>query len=114
MRVVICWTGLSGYVAACWRALAAREGIELRVVAFSKVGIGQAPFREDIAQGLPADFVDEKYLGDPKHVADLVAAHRPDVVVIAGWAVPAFNVLPFDARLGSAKFVMAMDTPRSA
>ena len=112
MRLVICWIGISGYLAACWRALARREGIDLRLVVFHTVGSTDAPFRDGIAAGVPADFLDEKHLADGARVADLVAAHRPDVIVIAGWAVPAFNGLPFDPRLASAKFVMAMDTPR--
>ncbi len=38
MRLVICWAGISGYLAACWRAMAARRGITLKVITFDTIG----------------------------------------------------------------------------
>jgi glycosyltransferase involved in cell wall biosynthesis len=111
LRVVICWVGMSGYLVACWRALALRAGIDLRLVVFPTVGTVNAPFRADLVDGLAGDFLDEKYLGDTEHVAALVAAHQPEVVIIAGWAIPAFNGLISHPKLAAAKFGMAMDTP---
>lgn len=115
MRVVICWAGHSGYLAACWRALADRSsanGIDLRFVVFPTVGTANAPFRGDLLAGLPADLLEERYVDDAARVAERVVRHRPDVVVIPGWLVPAFTALAFDARLSAARFVLAIDTPR--
>src|SRR4051812_29726203 len=40
MNVVFCWSDISGYMAACWRALAAIEDVRLFVIAF-EVGSGE-------------------------------------------------------------------------
>jgi glycosyltransferase involved in cell wall biosynthesis len=112
LRIVICWIGVSGYLAAGWRALAARKGVDLRLVLFPTIGSGSAPFRPDLTAGLPVDSLDEGHVEEVDRVAALVAAHRPDVVVIPGWATPAFRGLPFRKELEGAKFVLAMDTPR--
>ena len=37
MRIVICWSHVSGYMAACWRALAATPGVDLFVLGFGTV-----------------------------------------------------------------------------
>src|SRR5689334_2985955 len=91
LRVVICWGGISGYLAACWRALAACEGIDLHLVLFPSVMATDAPFDRKILSGLPADVLGPEYLDDARHVARIVTAHRPDVVVIPGWYIPAFR-----------------------
>jgi glycosyltransferase involved in cell wall biosynthesis len=113
LRIVICWISVSGYLAACWRALAARRsaGIDLKLVVFPAIGSGNAPFAKSLTEGLPAECLEEKHTADADRVAALVEAHKPDVVIIPGWAIPAFKALPFNPRLASSRFVMAMDTP---
>ena len=112
MKVVICWTSVSGYMTSCWRALAASPGVDLRLVMFPTHSAANAPFDLNLTRGLACEALDERYLDAADHVAGLVAAHRPDVVVVPGWAVPAFTTLPFDPRLAGVRFIMAMDTPR--
>jgi glycosyltransferase involved in cell wall biosynthesis len=114
LRIVICWVGASGYLAACWRALAARRsmGLDLKLVLFPTIGTGNAPFAKSLTEGLPAECLEERYTSDADRVAALVEAHEPEVVIIPGWATPAFTALPFNPRLSSARFGMAMDTPR--
>ena len=112
MRVVICWISISGYLAACWRALAERDGIDLRLVVFPSLGTADAPFRADLSAGLPVDLLEENYTDDVDHVAGLVAAHAPQIVVIPGWVVPAFRALASHPALRGAKFILTMDTPR--
>lgn len=31
LKIVICWTEISGYMNACWKALARRPGIDLQI-----------------------------------------------------------------------------------
>ena len=31
MKIAICWTGYSGYMAACWQALCACRGLQVRI-----------------------------------------------------------------------------------
>jgi glycosyltransferase involved in cell wall biosynthesis len=114
VRVFICWTNVSGYLAACWRALSLRPGIDLKVGAFAwPAGTGSAPFSRDLVAGIPAvQLVERSHVSDVDHVAAIVAAHEPDVVVIPGWSIPAFCALPQHRSLAGARFVLAMDTPR--
>ena len=54
MKVLICWSHISGYMAACWRALAA-SGVDLSLLAFRTEVAGsgtQAAFKDDVVGGL--------------------------------------------------------------
>jgi glycosyltransferase involved in cell wall biosynthesis len=112
MRIAICWTGISGYLAACWRALASRNGVALKVFTFAQSDQSNAPFNKQILEGLDCQSLEPERAHDVEHVASLVSAHRPEVVIIAGWAHSAYTGLPFHRSLAACKFVMASDTPR--
>jgi glycosyltransferase involved in cell wall biosynthesis len=112
LRVVICWTGISGYLTACWRALAARPGIDLHVICFPVVGNADAPFASDVTEGLSVTAFAPDDVNNPDKIATALIALRPEVVVIAGWAIPAYNALLTNPALATARFAMAMDTPR--
>lgn len=64
----------------------------------------------------------EELLGDvPNHqilgrapqidIAETVARHAPDAVLLNGWFYPPYRQLTRDARLRRARFVLGMDTP---
>jgi glycosyltransferase involved in cell wall biosynthesis len=111
VRVVICWVGLSGYLAACWRALAARGDVQLSVITFSPSGRATPFDVERLTDGFACRVLDERERGDAELILSLAADARPDVVVIAGWAHGPYRRLPFARRLRGARFVMGMDTP---
>lgn len=111
MRIVFCWFNISGYMAACWRALAARPGVTLKVIAFAPESSGTAPFDASILAGVDHVLLDARQRIDADHIANLTADHKPDAVVICGWAHAPYLSLLHDPRLRSAKFVMGMDTP---
>jgi len=112
IRAVIIWPELSGYMAACWRALAAMDRIELLVIAppAAKAGVFSR-FKPELMAGIPSRLIStEEYVrGDT--LAGLAAAHCPDVIVLPGWAHPPIVALPSNAKFATAKFVMTMDTP---
>ena len=58
IRVVFCWTNLSGYMAACWRALVARGGVDLRVMAYRAGGGSNSEFSEEIMTGIRCRLLD--------------------------------------------------------
>jgi glycosyltransferase involved in cell wall biosynthesis len=110
VRVAICWTHVSGYMASCWRALAAHPDIDVSVALFA------------IASKDNVGFQEAKLLGNLPHVVWPIDQYqrevggwarglKPDVVVVAGWAYPALRALAHDPGLASAKVVMTMDTP---
>jgi len=112
MKIVICWTNFSGYIAACWRELAAEPGVDLSVVCYEpKTARAQTAFDLRLLDSIPHTLVSEATRETPTAVADIVAAHRPDIVVVPGWADPAYRRLVADPRLAAARFIMAMDTP---
>lgn len=113
MRVVICWAGISGYLAACWRKLAAREGIDLHIVTYAPRGTDFSPYDAEILAGLSYDLLPYERLQQP-HDEELlahIAGLRPDVIIISGWFVPLYRQLPHEPRFAGVRFVMAMDTP---
>jgi glycosyltransferase involved in cell wall biosynthesis len=113
MRVAICWTEIHGYLTACWRELARVPGLELLIVAGKPGAVESTNGCSDEAWAdLPCRLLGADELRDAGRVADLLAAFRPDVVVLNGWVIPAFVRLAFNPALASARFVLTMDTPR--
>jgi glycosyltransferase involved in cell wall biosynthesis len=107
-RVVFCWSNISGYMAACWRALAREPGVDLRVFAYAESSASD--FSHDLMAGLawtPLG-VGER---EPERVAQKVAALLPAAVVIPGWLDAAYRSLPSNGALRGTRFVMGMDTP---
>ena len=112
MRVAICWHSISGYMAACWRALAATPGVDLLVVTQKPDAKGATPFDTALVAGVRTALVDPDKLNDPEGVHQIVADFKPDVVVINGWFVPAYTRLASSPRLSGARFIMPIDRPR--
>jgi glycosyltransferase involved in cell wall biosynthesis len=110
MRVFFCWTHISGYMAACWRALAARPGVEVDVLAF-RSGDKAANFRDDVVAGLNVRLLEERERGDASLIRSIVVNAKPDVLVLPGWAYEPYRALAFEPALENAKRVMTMDTP---
>lgn len=113
MRVTFCWMAVSGYMTVCWRALAARPGVELEVLALggqSRAAANTA-FAADTAGGFPCTLVGDAEAGDPDWVARWVADRRPDVVVLCGWAVKGYRRLVGRPEFAGTRFVLGMDNP---
>jgi glycosyltransferase involved in cell wall biosynthesis len=110
MRVVICWTHFSGYMAACWQALSKRPGVELSVLAMSLDATWQADFDPALLSGIDCRLLSPAERADGELVRDLVLDKQPDVVVLPGWFYPAYRALAFDPALASKRRVMTMDT----
>jgi glycosyltransferase involved in cell wall biosynthesis len=109
VRVVICWMGVSGYLGACWRALAGRGDVELTVVSRHRTEGTTAFDVEEITRGLNC-----RVLGEPAveqaELVSFVGQARPQVMIVSGWAVPAFRRLVYDPRFADVKKAMAIDT----
>ncbi len=113
MRVVFCWQMMSGYMAACWRALAAREGIEVHVIARRPESGSAVEFASSIMDGIDSTLLTQAEMDDPEHLTRLVRDQKPDVVVLCGWGSPSYPTVAEDPALARCKFVMTMDTPYS-
>jgi glycosyltransferase involved in cell wall biosynthesis len=109
MKVVICWGGVSGYMAACWRELAARPGVDLLVFNFSSQN--NSAFDADVMAGinhhaLPPDAPDAAAA-----IKQLIRNHQAEVVSLSGWLYPSYRQLAADPELRDIPMVMVMDTP---
>jgi glycosyltransferase involved in cell wall biosynthesis len=88
MRVAILWTGLSGYLNACLKELAGREGVELFVS--HQAPVQHVPFDDNQYAWIPNRLVwrsqaDLAPLGEQLQIFD------PEILVFAGWHVPAYR-----------------------
>jgi glycosyltransferase involved in cell wall biosynthesis len=109
MKIVICYPVVNAYMAACWRALSARPGIDVFV-------IGQAPgerdlvdYRPDVMAGLDCRLLGHDERADQRLIANLVDRERPDLLVISGWSEPGFRPLYFNRSLTAIPKVLVMD-----
>ncbi len=113
MKIVFCWTGISGYMAASWRELSRRPGVDLFVLAVGPQEAENAPFDSTaIMKGIPHRLLVWKDLKDTKLVRKIVRQQVPDVVILSGWNVRAYRRLPADPALADTRFVLSMDNQR--
>ncbi len=88
MRIAILWIELTGYLNACLKELASRPGIELFVA--RRTPGAEAPFADEQFQWIAEQLI-------WRSPSDLNLLHikleqfRPDLIVIAGWAVPEYR-----------------------
>ena len=106
MKVVICWSGMQGYVAACLRALNQVPNVDMHVF---HLNFNDLPSQEELLAGIS----NERLVADAPNtdLADKVTALNPDVILLCGWFYSQYRQLAFDRRLRRARFVLGMDTP---
>lgn len=110
MNVLVCWTDISGYMAACWRALRGREGVNLHVLAYDASEATE--FRGSLMDGIDWTPLGAHERQSAEAMRGVVERNAPDVILISGWANPAYRQIPFQLPRGRRPVViMAMDTP---
>ncbi len=113
MKIVFCWTGISGYMAACWRELSRRPGVDLFVLAVGSQEAENVPFDSTATmEGIPHRLLTWKELNDAKMIREIVRQQAPDAVVLSGWNVRGYKRLPFAPALVDARFALSMDNQR--
>lgn len=106
MKVVVCWSGMQGYVAACLQAWKRLGGVDLFVIHLDYLDL---PFQEELLQGIPNQCF---RASDPNTgIPQLVADAQPDVVFLCGWFYPPYRQLLLRDDLKHVRFVLGMDTP---
>ncbi|MEA5583330.1 glycosyltransferase family 4 protein [Nodularia harveyana UHCC-0300] len=108
-KVVFCWSDISGYMTACWRALQAIPEIELFIIAFQ--ARTQTAFADELMQGIPHCLLDLEERNKAKLIEQLVIEQSPDVIVLSGWFHSPYRQLAFSEQLQDVSFIMGMDTP---
>jgi len=88
MRIAIFWTGVTGPMAACWRELAARDGVALTVFTELPAAPDTAYRHDDVLSGLTAHVHRADQPLDRAAIERQIAAAAPDAMVILGWRSP--------------------------
>lgn len=110
-RVLFCWDVVNGYMAACWRELARRSEIDLRVYAIGADSRATTfVYSSDLLSGLSIELFDRPSLRKPAVLVERTEAWRPDVIFVAGWSFPAYLGLIKADEFARAGKVMTMDT----
>jgi len=109
MRIVISWTGLTGYTGANWRALQARPGVALKVYV-EPTAMDQEFRAERELAGLDYRLFPRD--AEPgRDVEEEVAAFDPDVVFVVGWHAKSCRWFARNPRWARAKKVLVCDMP---
>ncbi len=113
IRVVFCWTVASGYMAACWRALANRPGVDLHVVHLRSLkGAATGSLLEpSLLDGISHDLLPSSGADDGALLLDSVLRRRPHVVVLCGWLHKPYLRLLNGRQLDSVRLIVGMDSP---
>jgi glycosyltransferase involved in cell wall biosynthesis len=109
LKVVFCWSDISGYMTACWRALCQLPEIELCVIAFQ--AHTETAFSAQLMQGIPSHLLNLEERDNFELIEHLVQAEQPHVVVLSGWFHKPYRQLAFSPLLRDCRFIMGMDTP---
>jgi glycosyltransferase involved in cell wall biosynthesis len=111
MRVVFCWWTFEGYFAACWKALARRDDIELSVLALEPDPQSLAPYDPQLLEGVDVRLLKQHEMTDGRFLLGALAETRADVIVVPGIVNRAALWAVRQNQLKSAAVVMAWDTP---
>lgn len=108
MKIAFVWTGVTSYMADCWRALAALPGVSLKVVIEEKTDPGTAFRVDEVMQGLDYSVVgsEEKYVEKV-----LPEEWRPDVLFIVGWHAKTCRWFATEPRWEKVPKVCVFDMP---
>jgi glycosyltransferase involved in cell wall biosynthesis len=108
MRIAFCWSGVSGYMGACWRALARDADTQVKV--FARPASGDYEFDDRTMHGIDWIRLRDNQLRNANSLHAMLSAFSPHAVVLSGWSNPAYRrltTLPWRSR---PRFVMTMDT----
>ena len=99
MKILFVWPGLTGYMGDCWRALAHRDGVELRIVVdLSDTHYGAGFDASDVMRGLDwSDALPEGWI--------------PDVAFIVGWRNGLCRTAALSSALEGVPKVCCFDMP---
>src|SRR6185503_5018788 len=95
IRVTFCWAEVTSYMAACWRALAKRPGIDVHVVHPQQLSAGVNPFLADpmLLHGISNEMFSASAPKIDRWLLNAVAGRRPHVVVLCGWLYKPYSAL---------------------
>lgn len=109
--MVFCWADASGYMAACWRALAARPGVDVHIIHPQQLFHWQKNRFHNELDGLSNEMFLPKDPGIEAWLLEAVTRQRPDAVVVCGWIYWPYTRLVRAPALRDARMILGMDSP---
>ena len=107
MRIAVLWTRLSGYLNACLKELAGREGVNLLVI--HEAASEEAPFDARQFDWI-TDRIEWRTMRELESLSDRVRAFAPEIMLMPSWHVAPYRKLGREFS-GKCWRVMAMDNP---
>lgn len=109
IKVVFCWSDISGYMATCWRSIRDCLDIDVYVIAFQ--ALTDTAFTDELMGDIPCYLLNLEERNNAQLIRELVIKQSPDVLVFCGWLHQPYSKLAFDRTLENTKKIMGMDTP---
>lgn len=109
MKILFCWSDISGYMTACWREMAKAIDMEIFVIAFGSSK--ETDFDQNLMANIPHHLLSNEEREKETFIESLILREEPDVIAVAGWFHTPYRKLPFRKSLSSYEFVLCMDTP---
>lgn len=113
MKIAIVYTGITSYMSDCWRELAGRIGVELRIWIEDTKAYRFKGDRAKALQGLSCHWdysenLTDIELGQAEHE---IIAFAPDVIFVCGWSRELPPYIARSKRLVHIPMVLEMDMP---
>ncbi len=108
MRFLIYWPDISGYMGACWRALAAIPGVQLRIVAYAPPSNF---FATEVVAGLDVRLLNPQERDNGQLIHALAGEFKPDVLYTGGWFNKHYRSLMMSRELDSVARLLGLSTP---
>lgn len=112
LRVVFCWAEMSGYAAACFRALSRRPELDVHVLHTDRLSNRPNPFDAGpLLDGVSHEMFDARRQDLDAYLRGAVAERRPDVMVLCGWIFWPYTRLVNAPEFAGVAKLLGMDTP---
>jgi glycosyltransferase involved in cell wall biosynthesis len=111
IKVVFCWAEASGYMSACWRALAARPGVSVHIFHSEQLFTAHANQFKNQLEGLSNEMFDSSSPDVLSWLVEAVSRQRPDVIALCGWIYWPYIRLLRSPGLNGVRAIMGMDSP---
>lgn len=107
MNIFFVWTGVPSYMLDCWRELASRPGVNVKL--FLEIDRNDLPYAEKQCDGLDCSFFTKGEPIDKDKARQSISAFKPDLLVIVGWRARISRFVATDITFEGIPKLLAFD-----
>lgn len=112
LNILFVWTGVTSYMADCWRELASRDGVSLKIVIEEKHANRNTSFDNDaVLHGLDCSIVYDDNASETPFTALDACGWMPGVMVVGGWRAKTSHIAVECPEWADVRKVFALDMP---